>query len=180
MSVVMDQLSQDHIHIARLLDFIDREVVKAGEEPGPEVGLLRDVMRYMTSYPDLYHHPLEDQLFAELRGHPDAGPGEITAIQAEHTEILLLGRRFLDTLEQLMMDEGVRVDAFVGMAREYTAMQRRHLHREERGLFRLARETLTPQEWAELDAGFARAPDPVFGQGVKRMYETLSRALAQG
>lgn len=179
MSVVMEQLSQDHIHIARLLDFIDREVAKAGTDQDLEIALLRDIMEYVTSYPDVYHHPLEDRLFAELAGHAGAAQTEIDALQAEHRELLALGRRFLEALNLLLMDEGVRVDAFLAMARDYTTLQRRHLHREERGLFRVARETLTADEWAELDAGFARAPDPVFGQGVKRMYETLSSALAQ-
>lgn len=178
MSVVMDQLSQDHIHIARLLDFIDAEVAKAGTAHDLEIALLRDIMEYVTTYPDVYHHPLEDQLFAELKGHPDAAGSEIDEIQAEHTELMALGRTFLEALDLLLMDEGLRVDKFVAMARAYTTRQRQHLRREERGLFRLARETLTAEEWAELDAGFARAPDPVFGQGVKRMYETLSKALA--
>ena len=178
MSVVMDQLSQDHIHIARLLDFIDMEVAKAGTGQELDIALLRDIMEYVTTYPDVYHHPLEDQLFTELRGHPDASGAEIDAIQAEHSELMVLGRTFLEALDLLLMDEGMRVDKFVAMGRTYTTRQRRHLRREERGLFRLARETLTAAEWAELDAGFARAPDPVFGQGVKRMYQTLSKALA--
>ncbi len=179
MSVVMDQLCQDHTHIGRLLDFVDREIEKAGTPDKPDFGLLRDIMEYVTRYPDIYHHPLEDQLFAELRGHPDVGADEVAAIQEEHKELLLRGQTFLEALELLLMDEGMRVDKFVAKAREYTTLQRQHLIKEERGLFRLARETLTEQEWAELDAGFARAPDPVFGQGVKRMYETLSRALVQ-
>ena len=37
--------------------------------------LMRDVMLYMTRYPDQFHHPKEDLLFTALaiRGHPMQG-----------------------------------------------------------------------------------------------------------
>ena len=103
MSVVMDQLCQDHTHIGRLLDFVDREIEKAGTPDKPDFGLLRDIMEYVTRYPDIYHHPLEDQLFAELRGHPDVGADEVAAIQEEHKELLLRGQTFLEALELLAL-----------------------------------------------------------------------------
>lgn len=180
MSVVIDQLHQDHVHIARLLDFVDAEVGKAGGEGQPDLYLLRDVMHYMTQYPDRYHHPREDRIFALLKEHEGVDAGEVDAVLAQHELLSDAGRSFLAAVEALLRDRGMLVSEFKQLASGYTHLQRQHLDREEGGLFRLARAHLTADEWAAVDAEFATEPDPVFGDGIRGAYASLESALEFG
>jgi hemerythrin-like domain-containing protein len=177
MSSVIDQLHQDHLHIVRLLDFVDREVAKAGTPERLDFFLLHDVLTYMTEYPDIYHHPREDRIFDALRGH-DAVPGEeIDAVLAEHDRIISAGKRFLEAVDAVLRDQGMAIETFIELARAYSHLQRQHLNREEGVLFKAARRALTDEEWARIEAEFEVAPDPVFGGVSPGEYEHLLAAM---
>ncbi len=177
MSAVIDQLHQDHAHIARLLDFVDAEVAKAGGEEPPDLYLLRDVMHYMTQYPDRYHHPKEDRIFGLLREHAGVDGADVDAVLGQHERLSQSGLAFLEAVEALLRDRGMLVSVFKELAAAYSAMQRAHLNLEEATLFKLARERLTDAEWAAVDAEFAVEADPLFGDGIRGGYEHLERAL---
>jgi hemerythrin-like domain-containing protein len=177
---MIDQLHQDHIHIARLLDFIDREVVKAGTAERPDYHLLNEVMYYMTHYPDLYHHPHEDRIFARLRATGKVPVSEIDEVSEQHKTLLEQGLRFRELLEAILRTEGVRVDDFVATAQAYSRLQRAHLDREEGVLFDAARQFLSEADWRAIDAAWEGAPDPLFGAVVKAQYAYLAKALERG
>ena len=177
MSAVIDRLQLDHVHMARLLDFVDAEVDKAGGDGHPDLYLLRDVMHYMTQYPDRYHHPREDRIFGLLREHGSADATELDAVLGQHRVLGEAGRLFLAAVEALLRDRGMLVSEFQDLARGYSSLQRQHLEREERVLFKLARDHLTADEWLEVDAEFAEEADPVFGDGISDGYEHLEEAL---
>lgn len=175
---VIERLHQDHIHIARLLDFIEREVAKAGTAEPPDYTLLRDVMYYMTHYPDVFHHPREDAIFEHLGARDPAAAREVDAMCAQHEEILARGSDFYRIIGAVMAESIVLVDDFVALARAYVELQRAHLNHEEGVIFPLARRLLPPHEWAEIDAAFEVPDDPVFARPLAGMYERLRRELA--
>jgi hemerythrin-like domain-containing protein len=177
MTAVLDQLHRDHVHIVRLLDFVEAEVAKAGGDGHPDLYLLRDVMHYMTRYPDVYHHPREDRIFALLRGCEGVDIAELDAVLAEHESLTETGKAFLDAVEALLRDRGMLVAEFKTLADGYTKLQRRHLNREEGSLFKQARAKLTAEQWDEIQATFVMKDDPVFGAGLRTEYERLVQEL---
>jgi len=66
MSNVIAALDSDHANIAKLLELIESEILAIEVGKTPDYPLLQDIMRYMTHYPDRYHHPKEDLIFAQL------------------------------------------------------------------------------------------------------------------
>ncbi len=69
MSDVMDKLHADHAHIARLMSLLEEQIQLIHAEENPDAPLMQDIMAYMTHYPDLIHHPLEDLIFEHVITH---------------------------------------------------------------------------------------------------------------
>ena len=62
---VMEQLHKDHINYSKLLDSLEtylEELRQGGDKGYLE---MRQIMDYMTRYPDIFHHPYEDIIFDE-------------------------------------------------------------------------------------------------------------------
>ncbi len=177
MPSVLDKLHQDHVNLARCLDFLDGELAKLGGNTEPDFELMQDVMRYVTSYPDVYHHPWEDRIFARLRTHPKVDSSEIDSVLGEHEQLAMHGQRFLDALVALEADAILRTDTFVSLATNYTQLQRVHLDHEEGRLFKLADQLLSDADWAAIEAADERPTDPLFGAELKAEFARIAAEL---
>ncbi len=173
MSEVIDQLHQDHVNIVKLLDYLESELAKLGGDRTPDFQLMHEIMHYMTSYPDIYHHPREDVIFGRLKGRPGVDDSAIDEVLAEHQKIYRRGKRFRAALRTVLSESMMLTEEFLDIANKYIRLQRRHLDREETSLFKLAREKLSEAEWQEIDSAFHDVPDPLFGRLVKAEYSHI-------
>ena len=84
MHPILIQLHDDHSHIRQLL----RLLVPAAESMD-RAYLLRaaDVMRYMTGYPDQFHHPREDLMFRPLADRDAASCDLVGRLREEHVDL---------------------------------------------------------------------------------------------
>ncbi len=65
--MIIELLSREHRNIERLLGVLERELelFERGERPDYEV--VRAIISYFEVYPEVYHHPQEDLVFARLK-----------------------------------------------------------------------------------------------------------------
>jgi hemerythrin-like domain-containing protein len=63
-------------------------------------------------------------------------------------------------------------------ARRYIEYSRRHMEREERALFPLARQVLGDADWQWIDAHSPPVADPLFGDAVHERYRMLHARIA--
>lgn len=54
---ILEDLRQDHRNMALLPDLLDCECDRIREGSPADLELIRDIMQYMTTYPDAVHHP---------------------------------------------------------------------------------------------------------------------------
>ena len=66
---ILEELREDHRNLSRLLDLLEAECSEVPDDGEPDMELLRDIMCYMTVYPDAIHHPREDLVYAAMREH---------------------------------------------------------------------------------------------------------------
>ena len=177
MQNVLKALHTEHAHICRVLDFLDTQIGLLEKGENPEWDLMRDVMHYMTNFPDIYHHPKEDLVFKRLRARQAGAIPEIDDILHEHGELAEMGRKFRAAIQEVEGGSVMSVDEFCKMARSYVDVQRRHVELEERVLFPLAKKFLKPEDWSEVDEAIESQPDPMFGLMVKDEYKLIRSAL---
>lgn len=170
---ILQGLHEDHINISKIAALVAAELAKLEDGAHPDYDLLENIMSYVTSYPDSYHHPTEDIVFAQLRSvAPEAGE-DADALLAEHEELTANGRQFLRTIRAIEEEAVVTRAEFLAQGRKYLELLTAHMNKEEAGLFRLAAERLDASDWETISASVEAMEDPLFGATVNADYRRL-------
>ncbi len=179
MSKIMDLLHDEHVGVAMLMKILDQQVEAFADGDPPDYELMHEVMDYMVNYPDRYHHPKEDLVFARLQARdPSLGPA-VLDLKEEHGLLHDKGKKLLENLDLIANDFMVSRETTVSMSSEYERLLMRHMTREETMVFPSARKKLLADDWAELDEIAESQHDPVFGEVVETEYIALRLALAE-
>lgn len=173
MTDVMRGLYRDHVHLAEIANIAQQELtaLKAGEHA--EYGLLEDIMRYVTGYPDTHHHPTEDVVFARLKARVPGAAKDVDRILTEHVALLGKSRLFLEAIQAVEEGTIMRRDEFVHRGQDYIDFLAEHMRIEESVLFPMAEAQLTEADWLEVGQRVEQKADPVFGVTVDEDYRRL-------
>ena len=177
MNGILDNLHQDHVHMAQITAAAARELAAVEVGQSADLELLEDIMRYVTGYPDTHHHPTEDIVFERLKLRAPGAADEIDAILSEHRQVIESGIRFLEAIQAVQEDVVMIRDDFVHTGREYLSLLERHMGVEESRLFPLAQSTLTAQDWNHVDELIEQRPDPLFGASLDEDYRRLRQYI---
>lgn len=162
-SIAIGIIRAEHRSLAAVIHNM-RELLnqaRAGKMP-MDFSLFWSMVYYIDAFPDLQHHPKEDNwLFERLKQRTDAANPLIQRLEQEHqTEPLALARlrRGLGNLEA-----GVPggMEAFDVALSEYSEFTWKHLRVEEQELLPLAEEHLQEADWDDIAAAFAHNQDPL-------------------
>lgn len=177
MSDVLDKLTADHAHIARLLELFEEQVslIHAGENP--DAALMQDIMAYMTHYPDLIHHPLEDLVFEHVINRDASTHKVLKSLLLEHDKLARAGHDLKMCVDCLESEALVRRETLDKLSSDYLRTLRRHMRDEEEHAFPLARSLLDAAEWEEIRAEFKVKDHEVFGAALDSHYQTLYHSI---
>jgi len=173
----IDQIHQDHVNIAKILDLIEQELGRARDEQMPDLELLEDTMRYMVNYPDLVHHPKEDAMFARLLNQEPGAADRVEALRREHRTLASLSDAFLDIVKAAESGELVQRDELIRRGTEYVETLRAHMDTEESDLLRRARAALSDADLEVVNRDYASMRDPLMEESLQQQYAALYRAL---
>lgn len=73
----------------------------------------------------------------------------------------------------MLADQELPRQTFHAAARDFIEHQRRHMLKEEQLLFPAALETLTPEDWAKIDARIDDRKDPMFDGETASKFQNL-------
>ena len=173
MKTALDVIKSEHRALAAVLSGLREftEGVSIGRFQ-PDFDLLEAMISYVTELPDRVHHPKEDDyLFVALRRRaPDIGP-VLDELQHEHREGPEHTHALLRSLRRYRIGGAPEFAAFRDDLRAYVDEQWRHMSLEETRVLPLAAEVLTPEDWAAIDAAFARNDNP--WEGPAGRYKAL-------
>lgn len=168
-------IREEHMAVASVLRSILMMVDQGpGEAPERFFHVLRAMLFYIDEFPERRHHPNEsDLLFPRLaRAAPDLMP-VITRLEEDH----MRGEGKVRELQHLLLAWELigpsRKAAFVEAAQTYVRFYLEHMRAEEIHVLPTAEKVLTEAEWAELDAVFEAARDPLAGGTQDPSYEKL-------
>lgn len=162
----IDIIHDEHRALAAILQalrFVIGEIAAGRSEP--DFKLLAAMVDYITRVPDQLHHPKEDEvLFPRLHDRsPEARP-LIEKLQADHRDGY---RKTTELLQALIHYQSIGTPAFANFAaivEAYLDFNWQHLNEEEGQLLPLARRDLSAEDWAAIDAEFAKNFDPYAGE----------------
>ena len=177
MAEVMDILREEHSNMTLLLDFLERQMDAFAHAEEPDYVLLKDVIDYTLSYPDLYHHPKEDLVYEKLLTRDPAAADLVGDLKAEHARLAELSRHFNEVIENVLAESAVSRERVVKVAREFIDGTRAHMEMEESKFFPAALDSLTEADWTAILDGFEHHDDPLFGAAVTESFKNLSQEI---
>ena len=176
---ILGELRQDHRNMTLLLNMIEQESNHIYEGGDSDFEVIRDVMHYMTVYPDAVHHPKEDRLYAELKAvRPDLSAG-FDRITLDHRSISESGLRLRDELGAVGAGSFVRRKSLVADALRYVNSLRSHMQWEELDLFRRCEEMTATGHVMIIDSNLVNTSDPVFGEKRDSEFKRLLKSIEQ-
>lgn len=177
MTDLLKKLESDHVNIRQLLDLLEQEVEVENVALKPNLTLLLDIMQYATDYPDLFHHPREDALFACIVERDPSTGETVAALQQEHQALAQKGARLIDVIRNMINGVALKHGTLQQGAKDYTEFLRYHMAKEEQQIFARANELLTGADWASIEETVASREDPLFGQTVQSRYRGLRERI---
>lgn len=177
MPATLDRLQKEHRDIATLLDILENELSSFDEAAAPDFEIMAAIADYFLGYPQAAHHPKEDLVYrALIRRQPDCAAA-VGDIEAEHVSIGELAGLFAKAVNNVMQDAEVSREAFDHVVRRFIDAQRAHIDKEEGGLFRIAADALSDEDWAEIDKRIGDDDDPLFGAIPEERFATLRKDI---
>jgi hemerythrin-like domain-containing protein len=168
-------IRNEHAALAAMLRSLDMMVTHGpGGEPDRFFDVVRAMLFYIDEFPERRHHPKEsERLFPKLlRAAPELAP-VIGQLEDDHHD----GERKVRELQHLLLAWELlgesRRQAFVKAASEYVRFYLEHMRIEESRLLPIAEKVLDDADRADLDAAFARDPDPLASDARDGIYERL-------
>jgi len=177
MSDTIAALDRDHANVARLLELLESEILAIEVGKTPDYPLLQDIMRYMTQYPDRFHHPKEDLIFVQLLKRDPGARADVDDLLEEHISIGLAGQKFDRLLRTSSVDSVDLREQLGTSGLGYIRALREHMLKEERKLFPLAKVVLTKEDWQVIDKEVDAIEDPLFGAAIADEYRRLYRLI---
>ena len=162
MKTAIDITKSEHRALAAVLSGLSAFVdgIAAGKFT-PDFTLLAAMIEYVAEVPEKVHHPKEDDyLFPALRKRSANATAIIDDLQNEHH----IGPARIAALKAALDDyrnAGAPVlPAFRDAVKAYFDFQWQHMSKEEKHVLPLARDALTAEDWAAIDAAFAANDNP--------------------
>ena len=163
----------EHARFARLLDFLDVQMMAFHEGGHPNYELMRDVIYYLQHYADRYHHPREDVAFALMIEREPALAPVIKRLMHEHRVINTVGAQLYKFLDDILEDAFIARETVEASAATYLVYYRGHIEAEDREILPQAAKLLKDGDWSKVSSAVPAAADPLFGPDIGARYRDL-------
>jgi len=173
------RLREEHVRFRNLLDLLEKQLNLFHFGDTPDYALLTDVLHYMINYPDQFHHPKEDVIFAHLARRESRIAHEVDELARQHHAIAESGSRLHENLESVLNGAVMPRRMIEAPGLMYVNYYRSHMDKEETALFRVAETLLREDDWYKINAETMSCPDPMFGAQIEERYRSVFRHVTQ-
>ena len=175
---LMKTLRAEHRHMATVMQLF-MEQLKHLETGGDiDAHVLYEIMEYMVSWPDRYHHPREDLIYSRVAELDRRAADEVDTLQRDHDRTAKNGRALLRDIQGWQAGS-VAPARIIKAGRAYVDHIYEHMNVEEKVVFPRIESVLTLDDWRELaeDDRLQAVSIPVLGPRVQREFRNLARRL---
>lgn len=178
MNKIMTELHQDHIHLARVLCVLDKQLEKIKSDKEANLFLMVDILDYIQHYPDLVHHPKEDNVYEVFKELSSEGAEIIEALMIEHQQLPSISKSLHELLDGAANDiVFVSREELHDKIHDFSMLQKKHMNVEEEQLFPLINKIMTDADWAQVDTAMQSEHDPLFGANLEDCYQNLYQSI---
>ncbi len=179
MAIIIDNLIAEHRRLERLVRLLERQSMLCDAQVAANGALLVDALYYLTRFPDVNHHALEDRIIGTLLEKKLLAHELGSELSAQHATLARQGHELIQDLESMMRDENMSRELLEFRIRLYAERLRHNMAVEELTVFPVATRHLDPGDWSSiLQASPNRSADPLFQTPVHERFVQLHRVIA--
>lgn len=167
-------LHVEHRNFLRVLAVLDALVDDLRSGASLDQDLMNQVLAYFQGYPDTCHHPKEDLVFRRLSERAPELAARIGDLLGDHDELATVVRL---TARRARLHATEPNTALVDDLVAFSVIYKQHLRQEETVFFPLVENTLSANDWAEVDFSLFDQDDPVFDADAEEHYRRLRHAI---
>lgn len=174
-------LLAEHKHLANIMKMMTGELDTLATGAPVDSHVLFEIMSYMVSWADRYHHPREDLIYGRAAELDLQLADDVDSLQRQHDTMAHEALALQQLISEWRRGKGDS-GALVAAGRAYIDHSFAHMRSEEELIFPRIEAVLTPADWLELelDDRLQPASDPVFGTRIDREFRNLRRKLRRG
>jgi hemerythrin-like domain-containing protein len=172
-------LMEEHRVIERVLTVLERAASRLDRGERVDPALLFGAVEFIRGFADGCHHQKEEGvLFPAMAaaGMP-RGEGPIAVMMDEHEQARALTRALEEAARGLERGEDAARTAAVRAARDYAALLRQHIQKEDHVLFPMAEHVIPISAQAKVMTEFDRVEREETGAGVHEKFHALAEQL---
>ena len=87
MKTLIESLHEDHRNLGKLLMLLETDWLALQSDSDPNYSLMVDIIEYVYSYPDVFHHPREDLLYQSAMERAPSVTEEIEPMLHQHSAL---------------------------------------------------------------------------------------------
>lgn len=144
---VLKQLFHDHGNMFRVLAALELEIDRHSSSGKFDSDLIKLILEYVLTYPDLRHHPREDKLLERMLMKNPLVAKDALDLILEHEHLAEISRRLAAAFHNLLHDQCISLEELDDIAKRYIAESRQHMRREEASFFLTAVHALSFADW---------------------------------
>jgi len=171
--MIIERLSREHRNIEKLLAILGRELEIFDRGDRPDYEVIHATISYFKVYPEIYHHPQEDLVFAKLRIRDPAAAAKLGDLAREHQKGAERLRRVAQAVDSVVADRAILRQDVDTIVRDFIEHERHHIMMEDRDFFPAAVKALEPQDWTEIASALTGHRDPLFSDVAEEGFDML-------
>ena len=159
-------IRDEHASLAAMLRSMTQLLERGPEEDAPQFfEVMRAMLFYIDEFPEQLHHPKESNLlFPKVAKKAPEVRGAIDRLERDHMHSEKAVRDLLHLLLAWELVGPTRKAGFVDAFGPYVESYLDHMRLEETVVLPAAQESLTDEDWAEVDQAFDQNADPLTGK----------------
>lgn len=170
---VVSELHQDHVNLSKLLEILDKKITKLKEGGQPNFSLMADVIGYIATYAEGYHHPKEDKMYALFKGRDVKLDGVMQECEDAHANLKGIAHALLEAIDGVLHDAVMPMNEFIEKLEDFVRNEKNHLDFEEAKVFPVLNEVATDADWNAVKSELPVEDDPLFGEKQSEEYKAL-------
>jgi nucleotide-binding universal stress UspA family protein/hemerythrin-like domain-containing protein len=155
-------IRDEHRSIAAVihgLEFLVRRARESGTPP--PFPLLRAMVHYVNTFPEVLHHPKEDTwLFRKLRARTHEFDATLEELERQHEEGPAVVTELAQSIDAYEADPSGGWKRFAAAVERFATTQMQHMALETKVILPAAQQHLTDDDWHEIGEAFAGNDDP--------------------
>jgi hemerythrin-like domain-containing protein len=180
MRLTLDTLYKDHDNLRRVLCLLEQLLIDIYRGSPESYPMIQRILIYIQDYPARIHHPAEYAVFSVMSKNGVSSRQfreDVDTLMKDHAEIEGVIRSAINVIGPALVSVRPDIASIGDSLSAVINRERSHLLFEEMNVYPYIAEHMGSENWEIISALIPDYEDPLFGDKVRKEYESIFKAL---